>query len=95
MKKLLPIIALSLSCGCSSVHSTTENADGTKTKVWAYTLFDGQSELAKFKNTAGGGTNKASGTTIGSLSESSNTTNLVPLISGIVEGAVRGAASIK
>jgi uncharacterized protein YceK len=75
--------------GCSSLHSTTTSPDGSKTTVRAFTLFDGNSDLAKFKNSAGG-TNKASGTSIGSLSESSNSTNLVPVISGVAEGVIRG-----
>ncbi len=43
------LLALSLT-GCAYLHSTTEDANGIKTSVRAYALFDSHNQLLKFAN---------------------------------------------
>jgi len=87
------------SSGCAYVRSVTDKTtDGKgitseRTVVRAYTLFDSQSQLTKFRNTTGGPTSNAwvSGTSIGTLNESASSTNLNTLVGDVV-GAAVGAA---
>lgn len=103
---LIPLIAV-LFCGCAYLRSTTKDpvftAVGTnsvlvgykRTTVRAYTFFDSQSALSKFRNTTGAvGTNGyifAPGTSIGNLDTASSGTNFNDLI-GTIVGAAVGAA---
>src|SRR5581483_10440970 len=85
--------------GCAYVRAVTDKTtDGKgitseRTVVRAYTLFDSQSQLTKFRNTTGGPTSNAwvSGTSIGTLNESASSTNLNTLVGDVV-GAAVGAA---
>ena len=91
MKRILPhFLALSLPVlliqGCAYLSSSTvKDKTGIETtKVRIYTLFDSQSAVAKFKN-------GPTGTTIGSVTESSSSTNLNSLVEAVVGAAVRAA----
>ena len=101
MKTIASALACTLLCGCAYLTSKTVEKPSTyggvtkETRVRVYTLFDSQSALAKFRNTTGiTGTNGwtyPSGTTIGTLDQSSSSTNLNVLIESVVNGAVQGA----
>lgn len=105
-KALLACIVACSFTGCAYLRSTTMDPVVTvhtngvvtvaykKTSVRAFTAFDSNSALAKFRNTTGGpsGTNGwAPGTWIGSLDQSSTTSNAVPIIEAVASGAVQGA----
>jgi len=85
------LVALSLS-GCAYLHSTTEDANGVKTSVRAYALFESQNQLLKFANrgTTTQSNQWAPGTSIGSLNETATSSNLVNVISAVAEGVVKG-----
>ncbi len=98
-KLFLSLSALALvGTGCAYMHSTTESSTDPKTKivtvetkVRAYTLFDSQSGLTKFRN-AGETTRSnewASGTTIGQLSQSASSTNVSADIGTIIGAALK------
>lgn len=88
MKTLLIIPALLLFVGCA--HFTTTQTDMSyekgqpirqiTTHASATTLFDAQSQLAKFKATQSDKTQSAS---VGSLNESSSGTNVVAALQAI------------
>jgi hypothetical protein len=93
---LLGLMGL-LFCGCARLYSVTDTttADGmtVRTKVSSYTLWDSQSALTKFQN-RGATTHSnewAPGTTIGSVSQSSSSTNINDLAGTVVGAAVRAA----
>jgi len=96
MRLLFASLLLVLSVpGCAYLHSTTQSStDGTvTTRVTSYTIFDSNAELAKFRN-AGQLTRSnewAPGTTIGSLNQSSSSTNLTEIIGAVVGAAVKAA----
>ena len=87
MKKLLTFGLLLGLCGCAGVTSKT-NPDGSTT-MKAFTFFDSQSALTKFQNRAvlTESNQWAPGTSIGSLNQSSTSTNL-----GIIMGETLGTA---
>jgi hypothetical protein len=102
MKRFL-ILPLLLS-GCAYLHSTTTkttdpktNITVVKTSVRAYTLWDGQSALAKFTNRGETVTSNewSAGTYIGSLSQSSSSTNINELAGAVVGAAVSAAIKAK
>lgn len=93
-------------CGCAFLHSTTTRTysvlpGGTitnvieKTAATAYTLWDANSTLAKFRNQSspsGFGSNTfAPGTYMQNLNESSTSTNINDLIYSVVGAAVSAA----
>lgn len=89
--------------GCAYLRSETRaaidpqtNVRVERTVVRAYTLFDSQSQLAKFRNSTGAtGSNGfviPPGTSIGQLDTASSGTNAVNLLEGVVGAAVRAAA---
>lgn len=88
MKYLLLLLCV----GCAYVSSQTEDASGIKTHVRAFTVLDSQSQLTKFANrgTLTQSNQWAPGTTIGSLNQDSNSSNLVNIISAVAEGVVKG-----
>jgi hypothetical protein len=99
---LTPLLLLPLLDGCAYLTSnTTKTTDPAthvvmeKTRVRVYTLWDSTSGLSKFRNSTGGvGTNGfilTGGTTIGTLDQSSTSTNINELLGVIVQGAVMGA----
>lgn len=103
MKLLLlaPFLAIPLA-GCAYLHSVTvrtldprTNSVAETTQVRCYTFFDGQSALAKFRNTTGAtGSNGfvfPSGTSIGALNQESSGTNAISLIEAVSSGATQGA----
>lgn len=91
IKKILPF-ALCLLTGCAllSSHTVTPvvvNVNGTNvvakatTDARAFTLFDANSSLTKFRNSNGGPTNQFSAGTVASgVNESSTASNLVAII---------------
>jgi len=91
---LLAIIALSFT-GCAFLKSTTETGpEGTvTTRVTSYTLWDSDAALAKFQNRGvlTRSNEWAPGTSIGSLSQASTSTNINELISSVVAAAVKAA----
>jgi hypothetical protein len=95
---LLATAATAAASGCAYVRSTTTRAGTNETTtVRAFTIFDGQAQLAKFRNTTGGvGSNGfvfPPGTSIGSLNESSTSSNLPNVIESIAAGVARGLTS--
>lgn len=84
--------------GCSYLRSVTikkTDAGGIvteKTTVRAYSLWDGTANLTKFRNTTGGNPSNhlAGGTYIGSLTETSSSTNIVSLLGVVAEGVAKG-----
>lgn len=96
MKKLLPLLCAGL-CGCAYLRSSTVTETDpktgivtAKTTVRAYTVFDAQAQLTKFRNSTGGPTNTyTAGTVVGSLNESSSASNIVAIIQAA--GAAAGA----
>ena len=96
MKKLLPILFLSIIlAGCSVLKSTTYdvNTGNVTTRATCWTFFDSSSSLTKFYNRASVvySNEWAPGTSVGSLNQSSSSTNLNALISDVVSAAVAGA----
>lgn len=96
MKKLSLILPLLTLSGCAYLHSITYDPSTGKrqTVATAYTLFDANNQLAKFKNTSNVTTNGqwGAGTTLSGLQEQSETsTNLNSLIGTVVNAAVKGA----
>lgn len=103
-KTMSLLIALAVLPGCAYVGSRTAKSTDPKTgivtevtRMRAYTLWDSQSSLTKFRNTTGqvgNGSNVwsyPSGTSLGSLAEqSTSNTNLANVLSAIAEGAVKG-----
>ncbi len=88
---LLPVLSLA---GCAFLHSVTYDPLTGKrsTSATAYTIFDANSTLVKFNNRASATTNGtwAPGTSIGSLNESSSTSNLVSIIGAVAQGVAAG-----
>jgi hypothetical protein len=97
-------------CGCAFLHSKTTRTysilpGGTitnvteKTVATAYTLWDANSSLAKFRNQSsqsGYGSNTfAPGTYMSALNESATSTNINDLVGTIVGAAVKAAAGVK
>lgn len=87
-------LLLILACGgCAYLHSVTSATTDEwtnrveRTTVRCYTLFDSQSALAQFKNTAGG---KTMGTSMGSLNQAAQTTNAVSVIEAVARGVAAG-----
>jgi hypothetical protein len=102
----ISILSMVLFCGCAFLHSTTTRTysvlpGGTitnvteKTVATAYTLWDANSTLAKFRNQSspsGFGSNTfAPGTYMQNLNESSTSTNINELIGVVVGAAVKAA----
>jgi hypothetical protein len=87
---------LSFICsGCAYVHSVTYDPTNGKrqTSATAYTLFDANSQLAKFRNTSATTTNGqwGAGTSVTGLEQSSaTTTNFNELVGTVVQAAVVG-----
>jgi hypothetical protein len=105
MKKLLltfPLIAVAAGCARFSTTQTdysygpvTNNAIVTyaptrkiTTRVKAWTAFDSSSQLSQFKASQ---TDKTQGASVGSLSQSSTSTNVANIVNAAVSGAVQGA----
>lgn len=98
MKKLflLPLVVLT-GCAYLSSHTVTPvvSFNGTNivvksatTDVRCYTLFDAQDTLTKFRNSNGGPTNTyTSGTVVGSVNETSSSSNLVLMLQSLAATA--------
>lgn len=98
---LLALLSL-LTPSCAYLTSTTskyqpETGDlAERTRVRCVTLFDSKSALTKFRNTTGqigNGSNVwsyPSGTTIGSLTEEANSSNLVNILGIVAQGVAKG-----
>lgn len=106
VKITVVLIGVMLLVGCAFLHSTTTRTysvlpGGTitnvteKTVATAYTLWDANSTLAKFRNQSspsGYGSNTfAPGTYMQNLNESSTSTNINELIGVVVGAAVKAA----
>jgi len=96
MKKTLLTIGLAFGLtGCAFLHSSTStNKQGVvTTTVTAYSLFDSSGNLTKFQNrgTLTSSNEWAPGTSIGTLSQTSSSTNLNDIVGIIVSSAVSGA----
>jgi hypothetical protein len=87
--------------GCSYLRSKTIRETlrvGTNdlvrevTVARAFTLWEAQSGLTKFRNSAGGPTTNywTSGTSIGSLNQQAESSNAVDLISAVARGVAAG-----
>ena len=95
MKKLLLFCLGAALTGCAYLRSTTLTATDPKsglvtqrTTVRAYSLFDAQAQLTKFRNSNGGPTNTyTAGTSVGSLTESSSASNIVNIINAAAAAA--------
>lgn len=92
---LLTLLTISGTTGCAYLDSDTHQWTGTngvvhsETHARAYTVFDANNQLTKFRNSNGGPSNVwTSGTTISGLNESSSASNVVAIIN-----AAAGAAS--
>lgn len=92
---LLPILVLSNS-GCAYVNSNTRVETGTNgvsvatTHARAYTIFDANAQLTKFRNSTGGPTNTfTQGTAVTGLNESSNASNIVAIINAAASVAAK------
>ena len=92
-------IGMLLLGGCASFSTTqTDKSYDTNgspqreitTKAKAWTFWAAKSSLATWKATQ---TDKTQGATVGGLVQEGNTTNINGLVSAVVEGAVKGAAS--
>lgn len=93
MRLALSLMAVALLAGCAFLHSKTQTEqDGeVTTVVTSYTLWDSQAALARFQN-RGVVTHSnewAPGTTIGSLNQSSSSTNVNDLIGTVVGAAIK------
>lgn len=90
----LLLAILCLNSGCARFHSVQIEVkqDGTRieTRQSVMTFWDAQSSVAKIHATT---TDKTQGLTVGSISEASESTNAVDLISRVTEAAVRAAIS--
>ena len=84
------VAVMGLSIGCARFTTVVSSADGSTTKVSAYTLFDSKSELAKLAAGQGARTN-AQHVTVGSLNQESTTTNLNSILSDVVAAAIKAA----
>ena len=96
MKKTFLTIGLAFGLtGCAFLHSSTStNKQGVvTTTVTAYSLFDSSGNLTKFQNrgTLTSSNEWAPGTSIGTLSQTSSSTNLNDIVGIIVSSAVSGA----
>jgi hypothetical protein len=97
MKKL--ILLLPLLSGCAYLRSTTTSITGTngittaKTTVRAYSLFDANAQLTRFRNSTGSPSTNgiAPGTYVGSLNESSSASNLVNAITVGIGAGLKAA----
>lgn len=94
---LLSLLIIGAS-GCAYLRSTTSTATDPKsgivtqrTTVRAYSVFDAQAQLTKFRNSNGGPTNNFSaGTSVGTLNEQSSASNLVAIIQAAAAAAAGG-----
>ena len=95
MKIIIAVFSVCILTGCSFLHSkTSTNKQGVvTTTVTAYSLFDSTGNLTKFQNrgTLTSSNEWAPGTTIGTLSQTSSSTNLNDIVGIIVSSAVSGA----
>ena len=108
MNKILSLLSLSavLLSGCAFLHSTTTRKYSVlpggnitnvteKTVATAYTLWDANSSLAKFRNQSSpssyGSNNFAPGTYLSNVTMDSTSTNINALVGTIVSAAVEGA----
>ena len=94
MKKYLLLIPFIT--GCAFLHSKTSTNPKTGevvTTVTAYSLFDSTGNLTKFQNrgTLTSSNEWAPGTSIGTLSQSSTSTNLNDIVGTVVGAAVKAA----
>lgn len=97
MKTKILILALVALTGCAYLRSTTETQTDPKTGlvtsrtvVRAFTVFDAQAQLSKFRNSTGGPTNTFTmGTTVGSVNEQSSASNIVAIIEAAAAAAGR------
>lgn len=84
--------------GCSYLRSKTIKDTDTAgharevTVVRAFSVFDSKGALTKFRNTTGGPISNAwvSGTSIGTLTQESSSTNLNELLSAVARGVAAG-----
>lgn len=96
MKNTIIISALAVSlCGCAFLHSKTltDKQGQVTTVVTAYSLFDSTGNLTKFQNRGQltSSNEWSPGTTIGSLSQTSTSTNLNDILGTVVGAAVKAA----
>ena len=92
MKQFVPLIALVVLCGCArfstkqtDISSTNPYGEPTRTittKASSYTLFSGNSDLAKFKATQ---TDKSQSASVGSLTQEAGGTNAVAMLRAIAD----------
>lgn len=81
--KLIALACAAVLCGCANLTSTqteTINADGSSTRTTTLritTLFDAKSKLQDLKSST---TDKVQELTVGSLTESSNGSNVVQVL---------------
>ena len=89
------LLLLLLCGGCAFLHSETEDADGVRTSVKIFTLFDSSSQVTKFANRGSTVEHNQwpAGTTIGTLNEQSSGSNVVNVISAVAEGVAKGVVS--
>jgi hypothetical protein len=99
MKKLLVIPLLLVGCASFSTKQTdySYEYDAAKgksypvrkiyTKATARTFFEGKSQLAQFKASQ---TDKTQSATVGTLSQETTATNLIPIVEAVAEGVVKG-----
>jgi len=105
MKQFLTsMFAITALAGCAYIHSTTTKTTDPKTSVTtiktsvrSYTLWDSQAALAKFNNRGEtvGSNEWAAGTYIGSLNQSSSSSNINELAGAVVGAAVNAAIKAK
>jgi hypothetical protein len=104
MKQLFTLASTLALAGCAYLHSTTTkttdpktNVTTVKTSVRSYTLWDSQAALAKFNNRGETVTSNewAAGTYIGTLNQSSSSTNINELAGAVVGAAVSAAIKAK
>lgn len=91
--KISPLILLLFSgllVGCNTFHAHIEEIeeDGTYriTDIKIYNAFDSKSDLSKLKTTF---TDKTQGISVGSYSQESSATNLIPIVEAITKGVTK------
>jgi len=92
------IIATVFATGCAYLKSTTTSTTQTNgvttvyTTVRAFSVLDANDNLTKFRNAGLSSTNGTfpPGTTIGSLNQSSTTSNVVAIVNAIATGVAAG-----
>ena len=102
MKKAMAVIPLLLAIGCASFTTkqtdvSSYDIDRNTGKAWprreittratARTFFEGKSALAQFKASQ---TDKTQSATVGTLTQETTATNLVPIVQAVAEGVVKG-----